>query len=206
MTTAAGGFDKLLGELEVLSKAIPADGADADADADAKVAAAAADGADAGADADADPDKKDGEELGKSFEITLADGSKVEAQDGTELIKALNTRIDATEGQMLKALESAVGLLKSQGALIKSLQDQVAKLGNEGRGRKTIVSIVDKPDAAAAALAKSEDKGVTPEAFMAKALTALKDGKISGSDLSLAEACVNRGTQIPANIISSVLG
>ncbi len=204
MTTAAtGGFEKLLGELDILAKALPSeegatdpDTADADAAADAGDPAAAA--------------GEDKDTLAKSFKIKLEDGTEIEAEDGTELGKALTDRLDKSEVSMLKALGTSVALLKSQakaiadqGELIKSLQDQVSKLGGEGRGRKTTVTVLAKSSSAAGK--KDEPEGVTPQEFLVKAMSAHSAGKISGHELSLAEGYINRGTQVPEQIVSKVL-
>lgn len=211
-------FEKLISELselgaeqEQMSKALPADdGADDD-----KIQAAAADGgdgdgagADAGADAgDGDGASKDddGEPMGKSLGmVTLENGEQVDAIDGTELVKALMARVETTEGQMQKALEGAVGLIKGQSAMIKSLSDQVAKLAGAGRGRKAAVTVHEK--VGGAPLNKSEPAGMNADEFMAKALTAQAAGKIRGVDVAMIENCVNRGIAVPEGLVNKVVG
>lgn len=214
-------FDKLLSELqqlqseqeETMSKALPAD----DGKDDEKIQAAAEEGGamdasnepdgDEGADAgagDGDGDGDEGKPMAKSFTLKLEDGTEVEATDGTELVKSLTQRLEKTEGQMAKALEQAVGLIKGQGDLIKSLTEQVKKLSGEGRGRKAVVSVVEKP-APGTTMAKSEPQGLTGEEFMTKAMDAMKAGKITSLDVATAEACLNRGAAIPASIIQRVV-
>lgn len=208
-------FDELLGELQTLAKAQPAE------DGDEKIVAAAAEGGgQGGSDEDDDDDvaaataagaagadngmaADDGKPMAKAFEVTLADGTKVQAQDGTALVKALQERVDATETVMAKALETAVGLIKAQGDRIEALQGKVKALGNEGKGRKAVVSVVEKP--AVGGMAKSEQDGMKPEEFMAKALDAQKLGRLTGLQVSIAEANLNRGQPVPAEIIASVL-
>lgn len=221
-------FDKLMGELNQLAadqgelaKALPADdGKDED-----KIQAAAAEGgldggagggeAAAGAggeggeggDAD-DKGKGEGAPMAKSFQLTLDDGTVIEAQDGTELVKALADDLNTTKATMAKALGDAVGLIKGQADMIKSLSDQVKKLSGEGRGRKAVLSVVEKPapGAGAATMAKSQQaEGVTPEIFFAKALDAQKAGRISGTDIAVAESCLNRGQAIPETIVQRVM-
>lgn len=205
-------FEKLMGEIadlgadqESMAKALPAD----DGKDEKKIQAAAAEGGsdgdagDNGGPGDGDADD-DGKPMAKSFKLTLEDGTELEAQDGAELVKALSDRLDATETSMAKALGSAVDLIKGQASLIKSLSDRVAKLSGEGRGRKTVVSVVEKPGPGASTMAKSEPAGMSTDVFFAKALTAQKEGRISGSDISLAETCLNRGEPIPAHIIQRV--
>lgn len=215
-------FEKLMSELtqlqtdqESLAKALPAD----DGKDEAKIQAAAAEGGLGDGDADdmggaPDGDADDasvakGKPMAKSFQLTLEDGTTVDAQDGTEMVKALQDQITATETTMAKALGQAVDLIKGQGEMIKSLSERIAKLSGEGRGRKAVLSVVERPspDASTATMAKShaQPSGVTPDAFFAKALVAQREGRISGSDIALAETMLNRGQQIPAEIVQRVM-
>lgn len=194
---AADGDDKI--------KAAAADGGDPAAADTAAGAAAADDGdpADAAAAAPAGDGDGDGDEpMGKSFSFKLEDGTEVEAVDGTDLVKALMARVETNENNMTKALTSAVGLIKSQGDLIKSLQEQVGKLSTEGRGRKAVVSVAERPTV----LKKSdaEEPGITPTEFLAKCLQAQAAGKITGNDVARAEAYLNRGQQVPTDIVARV--
>lgn len=215
-SSTTSSFDKLLGELtgetETLLKAHTVEG-DGDADADKQADADGKGETDAGADADADKDKGGeggeggegggGDDMAKSFEVTLEDGTKVIAQDGTLLVKALEERIEKNESALLKALQGTVQLIKAQSAEITSLKEQVGKLSSAGRGRKTTVTVV-QPPAQGKDLAKSEQDGITGDQFLAKAEAAMTAGRISGRDLSLAEACINRGSPIPESIIARV--
>jgi len=207
-------FEKLMGELSQLSteqgelaKALPAD----DGKDEEKIQAAAEEGGlgdgdadDKGGAPDGDADDKGGAPMAKSFELTLEDGTKIQAQDGTEMVKALSDRLDANEANLAKALGSAVSLIKGQGEMIKSLVDQVKKLSGEGRGRKTVVSVVEKPDPT---MAKShQPDGLSLDQFFAKALAAQKEGRISGTEIAVAETYLNRGQEIPAAIVQRVMG
>jgi hypothetical protein len=196
-------FDELLGELETLAKAQPAEGDD-------KIVAAAAEG---GGQVEGEMSEEEraaaaaaGEgngEMAKSFEVTLADGTKVQAQDGTELVKSLQERLETNETVMAKALETAIALIKSQGERIEALSGKIKALGSEGKGRKAVLSVVEKP---AGTLAKSTtEDGMKPEEFMAKALDAQKLGRITGIDVATAEAHLNRGQPVPASIIERVI-
>ena len=141
--------------------------------------------------------------MAKSFKFTLEDGTEVEAEDGTELVKSLQARVETTEQTMAKALEQTLNLVKGQSELIKSMQDQIKKLSGEGRGRKTVVSVVEKP---VGTMVKSmQPEGVSPDEFFAKALTAQREGRISGSEIALAETMLNRGQQIPPAILQRVM-
>ena len=205
-------FEKLMAELsslsadqETMAKALPAD----DGKDEEKIQAAAGEG---GLDADAD-DKGDADENGdkpmaKSFTLTLEDGTKVEAQDGAELVKALSDRLTVVENdkeQMAKALTTAVDVIKGYTPLFKSMQDQIAKLSGEGRGRKAVVSVVEKPAPGASTMAKSEQSGLSHEQFFAKAQVAQKEGRINGLDIAMAESCLNRGEAIPPSIVARVV-
>lgn len=206
-------FDKLMDELnglktdqELMTKALPAD----DGKDEEKIQAAAAEGGSDHQEPDGDEDGEgagdgdaDDKPMAKSFKFTLEDGTEVEAQDGTELVKSLQVRIDQTEQTMAKALETAVGLIKGQSDLIKSMQDQIKKLSGEGRGRKTVVSVVEKP---VGTMAKSiQPEGVSPDEFFAKAMSAQREGRISGTDIALAETMLNRGQPIPPAILQRVM-
>lgn len=209
-------FDKLLGELDTLAtqqedmtKALPAeDGKDDD-----KIQAAAADGGgEEGAEDRDEEDEDEGEPMGKSLgEVTLPDGTKAEAVDGTELVKSLIAQIGeiktgaaATEGKMAKALEGAVGLIKSQGEMIKSLSESVKKLSNEGRGRKAVLTIAEKPDTTET-LKKSDEQGMTSQEFMAKSNAAYSGGRISGKELTVIDVSLRTGAPIEPSLIHKVL-
>lgn len=221
-------FDKLVSDLDELQKLQKSEAADDESldgsaggdDDDDEIVAAAADGA--GADAQAEPDGDEGDgaidddgaeddaSFGKSFRFTLDSGDEVEAVDGTELVKSLMTRVEALEGsgvsagaEMTKALGVAVDLIKSQGEAISSLRNEVKRLASEGRGRKTVVSVAERP--APESMAKSEPAGVSGEVFMAKALEAQKAGRITALQVSVAEGALTKGLAVPADIVKSVL-
>lgn len=218
-------FEKLLEELDTLQTLQKSEAADMDTDGagdDAGIAEAAAEGegdeghpepdGDEGLGGEGDGDGDEGGEgIAKSFSFTLENGEQVDAIDGTELVKSLIDRFDAQESTLAKAMGGVVELLKSnaetiraQGDLIKSLQGEVKRIGGEGRGRKAVVSVAEKP--VSDTLAKSEPDGMKPGEFMAKALSAQKANRISGLDVSIAETSLNRGMPIPPHIVSRVLG
>lgn len=213
-------FEKLLEELDAIQTLAKSDPVDTGDDDDAGIAEAAAEGEEAD-EGHAEPDGDEGiegegdgdgdEGMAKSFSLKLEDGTEVDAIDGTELVKSLIDRFDAQEDTLAKALGGMVDLLKSnaetvraQGALIKSLQGDMKRLGGEGRGRKTVVSVAEKP--VAETLAKSEPEGMNANEFMAKALSAQQAGKITGLDVSVAETSLNKGLPVPTNIVRRVLG
>lgn len=152
----------------------------------------------------------DDEPMGKSFRFTLDTGEVMEALDGTEMVKSLMARFDTNEESMTKALGVAVDLIKSQGDLIKSqgeaiasLQNEVKRISGEGRGRKTVVSVAEKPTPEA--MAKSEPAGVSSEEFMGKAMDAHKAGRITALQVSVAETALIKGLAVPADIVKRVL-
>ena len=214
-------YKKLLEELETMAKAMPGD----DAADDDKIAAAAAN-ANPDADGDGDNDvtgehiEPDGDEgagaeggdgdgdetMGKSFALKLDDGTELEAIDGTELVKSLMARVESNEGVVMKALGTAVELIGKQGDMIKSLQDEVKKLAGEGRGRKTVVSVSEKP-VAGATMAKSQGAadGLSANEFMAKALAAQASGRLTGLDVARAESALNKGLPVPQDVVNRVI-
>jgi hypothetical protein len=189
-------------EQETLSKALPS----GEGEDDDKIQAAADDGKKDEEDlVQKDGDDEDGDKpMSKSLGVvTLENGEQVDAIDGTELVKSLMARVETSEGQMQKALEGAVGLIKSQGAMIKSLSEQVSKLAGAGRGRKAVVTVTEKTPAGTP-MNKSEAAGMTGQEFMAKALSAQAAGKILAKDVSAIEMYLNRGMQIPEHLIARV--
>jgi len=198
-----GAFDKLLGELDTLTKALPAEG-------DAKIANAEGDDPEGD-----DPEDGEGESgeagatMAKSFVVKMADGTEVEAEDGTALVKSLMGRIDGTESTMAKALGSAVDLIKAQGialasntAMIKSLQSKVSALSGEGKGRKTVLSVHEKQ---AGVLTKSQDEGMTQVEFLAKSDSAFANKKISGHEFVMIDVSLRQNHPIDPALIAKVL-
>lgn len=215
-TATPNAFDALLADLTTLKsegEALQKSYAPNDDKADDKnIMAAADDKGNGDLDDDGTNDKSgksvddkvdDKELMGKSFSLKLEDGSEVQALDATELLKALGARQDGVETALTKALEITVSTIKTQGDMIKSLQDDVTRLSNAGRGRKTAVTIVEKTDTSE--LVKSEPTGMAPTEFMAKALELQESGKLSGLDVSRAESYLNRGLEIPAEIRAKVM-
>lgn len=226
-------FSKLLEELDALTKAMPLDGEDkgeegegdgdgvspnSDIDSeqdDERIQAAAGEGdGDGAADGGEGAGDNDEDMLGKAMEVTLDNGEKVQALDGTELVKSLIQQTKAQEQELIEAataLTQTVNMVKSfqqviakQDALIKSLQESVETIGKQGRGRRTVISIHDKPDGEGADLNKA--MGMTVDQFLTKSLDAMKEGKITGTDVSRIESYLNRGMQVPEALIKKVAG
>lgn len=205
-------FDELIGELDVIAKALPAEGEE---DSEKVLSAAADGGGDESGDGnekEPDGDADDKPMMGKSFKVTMADGSEVEAVDGAEMIKALRDEIDDTHGAIAKALGSAVSLIKGQGdtlkkqaTLIKSLTEKVEALGKQGAGRKTVLSLVEKTPASALAKSTGSEDGMDVNTFMAKALAAQAAGVVNGQEICVAEAQLNRGEKLDPRFAARVM-
>jgi len=201
-------FDALLDELsslestDELAKAMPVEDPEMEEDEleeNEKIKAASEDG-------DAVPaDEDDAEYMGKSMTVKI-DGEDVEAFDGMELIKSFTNRLDGSEKMLRKALEATVktiksrdGIIKKQGELLKSLQEQVAVIGNTGKGRKAVVNVHDKQTGE---LKKSD--GVSPGEFRQLLKSAVASGAVNAMDAGRAETALNNGQAVPEVIIAKV--
>lgn len=202
-------FDALLAELTPMHKAMAVDG-------DAKITAAAEE---AGADtASVATEGKEGtteagagdDVLGKSFDVTLPDGTVQEVFDAADLVKSLSVRLDTAETAVVqhgadldgaredltKALtvtSKLFDIVKTQDTLIKSLQADVKRIGNQPLGRKAAVTIADR-NPAPAVITKPNG-----EQIMAKAMSLIGNG-ISSSDIATVEMSLQRGMPIPAHL------
>lgn len=215
-------FVELLAELnaaeaatETLAKAMPEvvnpeDEDDTKEGDDNVIAAAAADGGAAPAPAPAAAADEDGKKaaptFGKSFALTGEDGSTHEVVDATDMLKAINTRLETTDDTLAKALVSFTGIIKSQGEMIKSLSSEIGKLNAQGRGRKAVLTVVDKP-AIGDTMAKSmtEEKGMSTGEFFAKANTAFEQGKLSGKELNVISVSIRGNHALDADLIKKVV-
>jgi len=208
----SGNWDDMLKELStaqaaqaetdvVLAKALPAE-AD-DKEGDEKIADSAATDGDSGKEADGDKD--DGEEaFGKSFGVTLEDGTKVDAYDGTAMMKSLFAEGEKTKAvigaafDLVKSLQSTVA---KQTDMIKSLQVDVQRLGKTGAGRKAVLNINDKPAGTGTAEPKP---GISSGELMTKCFAAQKAGRITSADISRVEAYLNRGLAPPDEVLARI--
>lgn len=200
-------FEQLLAELNAtadeqstLAKALPQDdGAD-----DKAIQAAAAEGEeqdDEGAEPAEGEEGAGEEKMTKSMTI---DGEAVEVIDGEQMLKSLGElggRLTATEETLAKALATTLSITKTQGDMIKSLNDRLEKLAGQGKGRKTVISVVERP---ATTLAKSEPAQIQPGEIMAKALSAQKAGKLTGIDVARCESALNSGAAVPADVLAKL--
>lgn len=162
---------------------------------DAAIAAAAAEAEDKPAPA----------EFGKSFEFTDAEGNTQKAVDATELVKSLMARQDSTDDTLAKALTTMTGTLQKQGELIKSMAAQIKDLSSQGRGRKAVLSISEKPDAGTLAKSEGANEGISAEQFFAKANAAFDAGKLTGRELTVIDVCKRSNQPIDPSLIQKVL-
>lgn len=208
-------FQQLLEDLELLSKAHTVD--DEGAEDDAAIAAAAEEGAGEGATEEADgedPGAGEGEDLlGKSFTVVLENGEEAEGVDADALIKSLQDvglqvvqlKSDRNEdnASLTKALGSMTELLKAQGDALTALTDRVDALANSGSGRRSQV-------AADPTMVKSQQEeskplsGLSGRELLTKCDEGFKTGRITGLELSTAEAYVNRNQAIPQYIVNKL--
>lgn len=203
-------FDALLDELsslestDELAKAIPDDDPEIDYEEDEegddkKIKAASEDG-------DAVAAEEEGDEyMGKSMTVKI-DGEDVEAFDGMDLIKSFTKRLDGSDTMLkkslkatIKAVQSRDEIIKKQGQMLKSLQDQVAVIGSSGKGRKAVVNVHDKQTGE---LKKSE--GIAPSEFRQMLKSAVANGGINAMEAGRAETALNNGHPVPEGIVAKV--
>jgi len=168
----------------------------------AAAAAAAAEAAGGGAAAD-----KDAPPMAKSMTVKDADGNEVEVLDAEEVLKALNTRLEGQEDFLVKSFGPVLGVIKSQGEMIKSLHAQVVALGGQGRGRRSVFAAIEKP-AAGGDLTKSlkddDTQSMTPGDFMAKSNAAYDAKRITGQELTTIDVCLRQNAPIDPALIRKV--
>lgn len=209
-------FEELLAQLdaeqkqqETMAKSIQAGGGEDD---DKAIQAAAAEGGEAGGEGNPedDEDKGGGEGAGEGGE-PIAKSIKVgedefQVVDAEALIKSLNEvtgRVTKAEETLVKGLESALKLIKGQGDMIKSLQGQIGKLAGQGTGRKTVLTVLEKPGAAT--LAKSQQDGMTTGEFLAKSEAAFNAKKITGLEFTKIDVSLRQNQPIDQGLIAKVL-
>jgi len=220
-------FKKLLEEIEglnakpaegSLAKALPAGEEDdkkgGDGDDAAIAAAAAAGGTDTGSEGDKpkgkdDDEEEDGEELGKAMRLYDEEGKPVEALDATEVVAHLTKKVEKatelakaapTEDMLVKAINPLVGLIKDLTKAVQGLKADVERIGDQGTGRQSVTGLTK-----AQALEGADKPAQIPAAeFMSKALEAQRAGRVTGQDVATAEACLNRGIEVPAGIRARV--
>lgn len=196
-------FEELLADVESMSGLTKSFGESDSAD-DEKIAAAEREG---------EEGDEDDESLTKSY--TLKDeetGEERQFVDASDLLKAMQDTINE-QGEQLAALKpSVVKVLGAQNALIKSLVGQVGdlhgklnELSGQGRGRKSVLTIAERPEQKAEEIRKSiEGDTMNGQEFLAKCDALFSAGKLTGIQISMAEACINAGQQPPKEVIQAV--
>lgn len=224
----------LAAEEETLAKALKPDADDAADDEAIKAAAdgdadndGEADGEDAlddyddhaepdaddeGGPSDGDADNEDEEKpLKKSFTVSLPDGSEAEALDGEQLIKSFTDQVAGLRAETNAALAQVATALGRSTKLIKSLREQntalaaqVTALGTSSRGRKSALTVHERPMVGDQSLAKAE--GISPRDLMTKALSAQQAGRLTGSQVAEIDAYAARGLAIPESLLAKLGG
>jgi hypothetical protein len=196
-------YEALLEELDALQKALPAAAGPADDDDDEDDEKDRAD-PDA-ADANDDDEDDDDQPMAKSFRFELDSGEAVEAIDATDILKSLQADLTslrtAREQDSTTVEQGLVGLLqvvKHQGAMLKSLQSQIQKLGNSGSGRKSVTG----PDAD---MLKAQAPELSQPQLLAKAHTAYEAGRITGKELSTLDVLLRYGESPDADMVRRIL-
>lgn len=153
--------------------------------------------------------------LAKAITVVDEEGNEYPAFDAEVLIKAFHERIDAVDEDLSKALGETLMFLKSsnerlaeaqatiqeQGSLIKSLSERVEAIAGSGSGRRSTLSVHEKPSAA-----PQEPDSIKPSEFLAKAEAAMVAGRILPGELIGIEARLNRGVAPDESMIKRVIG
>ena len=210
-------FAQLLAQLnaeqeaqDILAKALPQQ----DSQDDKKIQAAAGEGEPETEEEESVEGEVEGEDEGKGEEsmtksLTLANGE--EAVDATELLKSMQADLAEHEDVLSKALPQVLVLMQGQnkiiqqqGDLIKSMQSRIDELAGQGRGRKAVVTVMNKQPAGGEPMAKSQADGITPQEFMLKANTAFDKGVINGMQLTTIDVCLREGKGIDPALIAKI--
>ncbi len=165
---------------------------------------------------DADEDEDESAPLKKALTVTLDDGSAATAYDGAALIKSFRDQVAAVRTEthedlveLTRALVRSTQLLKSlreqsdeQAALIKAHGDQLQTLRTTGSGRKSSLSIHERPVVGDEALAKTG--AMDPSRLLVKALDAQRAGRLTGLEVAQIDACLHRGMAVPETLLNQI--
>ena len=156
---------------------------------------------------DDDDEEDDGEDGGKEFGKSLgANAEGDDLVDATVLIKSLMERQTSTDDTLVKAMTSMAGALGKQNNLIKSLQAEIKTLASQGRGRKTVLNVLEKPGITDV-LAKSGGAGegaITPADLLAKCDVAYSAGKLTASEFNKVDVCLRNSWPVDADVLRKV--
>lgn len=227
-------FEKLLGQLTAmadehtnLAKSMPqggednaaaaSEGDDAGQGGDSATTVAKSQGDDAGAGEGAPAAAASGDEGAPLTKSVTVDGEEHEVIEVDELVKSihdLGTRFDSRDEVLVKSVQGLMGIagqqkemIQAQGQMIKSLQDQITNFGRQGAGRKTVLTVAEKPSVMAKATGEGGDEpeGLTHQEFLAKSQAAFDDHAISGLEYSTIDVCLRQGQQVNQELVSKVL-
>lgn len=214
MTTATGNseFSALLAELEAAEPLAKSMGTD-DGAGDEKIQAAAEEGASEGEGGEGEGEGNENgegegdETFGKSFQVTLANGTTAEVFDGTAMMKSLlaeNAGLKEQGETLMKAMTAAIGhitdlraVVGNQDAMIKSLRADFAKLAAQPAGRKAVLSVHEKPGPAGTEKPATLDRGEV----MSKALSAQAEGRMTALQVSRLATYVDKRQNPPADLL-----
>ncbi len=235
MTTAATGYEALLGELDTFMKAMPSGAPDMSMvrkDKDGKPMLDAdgrhvmrqprmdADGkpmmkADGSAMMEDDKDEDDtakSRSFGKSFLVKDQDGNEVEVIDAADMMKALhdeNKGLGNSVGKLEKALSSTLTLNMTLGRTVKEQGELIkslqAKVTEIGGQPRGRATVLNVHEKPDMSVKQAEPEGVRPHAFMDSMMKAFKASAVTGEEVSLAEHFLGAGQQPPASIVSRVM-
>lgn len=135
------------------------------------------------------------------------DGEQVDLVDADQLFKSLSdleTRLTEHEGMLTKSLSPVLDVIKNQNALIKSLGERLDVLAGQGRGRKTVLAISERPAPGQQPLTKSEPVQLSPQDLLTKSLQAQREGKITGADVARVEVALQSGLSAPADVLARI--
>lgn len=203
-----------------LAKSLSAAQVDANGNAAVSAAAGAADAAATGASAgENEDDLTDSAPLVKSFKLVLEDGTEMEAQDATEMLKCLVGEVEAVKAaaseqveELTKALGDAMGVIGDLTEGLKATREDVVKLaqrgddlaksnslltkalggiGNQGRGVRS-VTLGARPNLNGGAAAVAAH---SPGEILAKASSALAANQITATEAVRIQSALNLGEQ-----------
>ncbi|WP_293371592.1 hypothetical protein [Nevskia sp.] len=147
---------------------------------------------------------KKGMKMSKALDVTLANGDKVQAFDGTELVNALLARTEGLHTAFAKSFGVLEGIAKRNGEMetqFGEMKKSLDAIGDAGRGRKSTVHMIGADPEGT----EGGKKGLTAGEFMGKSMTALTAGRITGAEATRIEACINRNAPVPPALIDKVL-
>jgi len=208
---------KAIAEQATLAKSLSAAQVDAKGNAAVAAAAGTADVTGTGTAENPEDDLTDGAPLVKSFKLVLEDGTEVEAQDATEMLKALIGEVDAVKAgaavqveELTKALGDAMGVIGDLSEGLKQTREDVLSLakrgddlqksnslltkalggiGTQGRGVRS-VTLGARPNLSGSAAVTPAH---TPSEILAKAEGALNAHQITATEAVRIQTALNMG-------------